>query len=101
MSSGEERLTPTSSSVAGRVTVCMGKDCQKQGSKDLLKKVESVMTSHPEMNNVTVKTCKCLDECGKGPVISAKFGKKKGQKHKKVKGKAVESLLLKQMHKAE
>ena len=92
-------VTPVAA-VEGRVTVCAGKDCRKQGSAGTLKRMKEVLQEHPEMRNVSLKTCKCLGECGKGPTVSMKFGKGKGHIHKKVKSKRVDVLIAKEIQKA-
>lgn len=83
--------------VQGQITVCIGKDCKKQGSSEVLKQTKTILETDTKLQNVKLKTCNCLDECGKGPVISTKFGKAKGHKHKKVKPKNIESLISQEL----
>lgn len=86
--------------VTGRVTVCQGKDCRKQGGAQTLKRIEALLRGNPAMQGVRLKTCKCLSECGKGPAIATKFGSAKGVKHKRVKLRNVDTLIAKEIEKA-
>lgn len=45
------------------VFVCTGKDCKRNGAKDLIKEIK---TEYPKMR--VIKT-KCSDHCKKGPVV--------------------------------
>lgn len=83
--------------VCGKAVVCIGKDCKKQGSLEAFRRLGQELSDRPGLERVKLQTSKCLKECGKGPVIATKFGKKKMKVHKKVKAKQIGQLLSKDL----
>ena len=55
---------------AARVSVCQGKTCSKRGARELLEAARREAEAHG--GHVAVSSCKCLDQCKKGPNISVR-----------------------------
>lgn len=51
------------------VLVCVHKTCRKQGGKAALKELKSALKEHDLRDSVLVTKVKCLDQCGRGPVM--------------------------------
>ena len=49
------------------IYLCTGKDCQKGGSKKLLKSLPKTLTGKSPKSRVRIVKTKCLDLCKKGP----------------------------------
>ncbi len=55
------------------IKICMGKACQRKGAAAILAELEQLLASQPAnlVHKVNLKTCDCLGECGKAPVLNA------------------------------
>lgn len=51
------------------VLVCVHKTCRKQGGKAALKELKNALKEHDLRGSVLVTKVKCLDQCGRGPVM--------------------------------
>ena len=55
---------------AARLSVCQGKTCAKRGARELLEAARREAEAHGDC--VVVSSCKCLDQCKKGPNVSVR-----------------------------
>jgi (2Fe-2S) ferredoxin len=51
------------------VLVCAHKTCRRQGAKSSLKELRRSIKAHDLRGSVLVTKVKCLDQCGRGPVM--------------------------------
>jgi (2Fe-2S) ferredoxin len=51
------------------VLVCAHKTCRGQGGKGVLKELKRVIREQDLRESVLVTKVKCLDQCGRGPVL--------------------------------
>ena len=49
--------------------VCAHKTCRKQGGKAVLKELKRALKEQDLRKSVVVTKVKCLDQCGRGPVM--------------------------------
>lgn len=49
--------------------VCAHKTCRRQGGKASLKELKQAIKEHDLRASVLVTKVKCLDQCGRGPVM--------------------------------
>ncbi|MBA3246661.1 MAG: (2Fe-2S) ferredoxin domain-containing protein [Pyrinomonadaceae bacterium] len=57
--------------LAAHVLVCTHKTCQEQGAKKSLKELKRALKECvPEGELVLISKVKCLDQCGRGPVVA-------------------------------
>jgi (2Fe-2S) ferredoxin len=52
------------------VLVCAHKTCRRQGAKASLKELRRAIKAHDLRGAVMVTKVKCLDQCGRGPVMA-------------------------------
>lgn len=55
--------------ISAHVLVCVHKTCRQQGGKAALKELKSALKEHDLRGAVLVTKVKCLDQCGRGPVM--------------------------------
>lgn len=55
--------------IRSQVLVCKHKSCVEQGGKSAAKALKSALKEHRLRNEVIVTKVKCLDVCGRGPVM--------------------------------
>jgi len=57
--------------LTAHVLVCTHKTCQEQGAKRSLKELKRALKECvPEGGRVLISKVKCLDQCGRGPVVA-------------------------------
>jgi len=55
---------------SARLSVCQGKACVKRGARELLEAARQAAEVHS--GDIAVTSCKCLDQCKKGPNVSVR-----------------------------
>jgi len=54
------------------IFVCNGKDCKKNGCKDIQKAIKSELKQRKQMKSVKIIKTKCTGKCKKAPVLIAR-----------------------------
>ena len=55
--------------INSHLLVCAHKTCRRQGGKGALKALKRAIKEHDLRGRVLLTKVKCLDECGRGPVV--------------------------------
>ncbi|KAJ7550228.1 hypothetical protein O6H91_07G089300 [Diphasiastrum complanatum] len=67
----EPSLNPALAKSSGRVEVCTGGKCRKDGSQQVLSAFQECI---PATSGVAISACKCMGKCGKGPNVRVHSG---------------------------